>query len=219
MQPAVQLCNLHVGVWMQCSCAMAVCADAQGRAFQHLLVAELQKVSTFYRERSTQLEVRCAVMMPSLLRVSTARVHVRAWSWSCMQGRLPPLPLPPRSSTHSLSRAVLHRPVCLQASLASLTAGPRAASPQALAALQAEVKELIKWVALNYLATVKAIKKRNKNMKVRRSRWHINKRDLNREELCTGGGGRGGVEACQVDWQRGGSWHPPARNIHTHTPT
>ena len=35
-----------------------------------------------------------------------------------------------------------------------------------LAAIQREIKELIKFVALNYLAVVKAIKKRNRHLKV-----------------------------------------------------
>jgi hypothetical protein len=35
-----------------------------------------------------------------------------------------------------------------------------------LASIQKEIKELIKFVALNYLAVVKAIKKRNRHLKV-----------------------------------------------------
>lgn len=61
LQHCVQLCN-HARGWVFANARVpSLCADAdaQGRAFQHLLVAELQKVSTFYRERSTQLEVRC----------------------------------------------------------------------------------------------------------------------------------------------------------------
>jgi RNA polymerase II subunit A small phosphatase-like protein len=40
-----------------------------------------------------------------------------------------------------------------------------ASSPQDVAALRAELRELRKWVALNYVAVVKAVKKRNRHLR------------------------------------------------------
>lgn len=101
----------------------------------------------------------------------------------------------------------------LQSSLSSLTHGTHGPSLQALSVLQAEVKELIKFVALNYLAVVKAIKKRNKNMKVGRA-MHLFGADrvlLDQTfpvlfrccRLC--GSYRLGLEAADCSW--GTEWH------------
>jgi len=87
--------------------------DAMGANFQKVLVAELQKVSHFYSEKSSQLE---------------ASLHQ--------------LQLQQRQQQQAGS-----------------------ASGSALLALRVELQELIKYVALNYLAVVKAIKKRNRHLK------------------------------------------------------
>lgn len=49
-----------------------------------------------------------------------------------------------------------------------LLANTATSSSAKLHQLNSEIKELIKFVALNYLAVVKAIKKRNKELKVSR---------------------------------------------------
>ncbi|GIL69636.1 hypothetical protein Vretimale_10282 [Volvox reticuliferus] len=53
----------------------------------------------------------------------------------------------------------------IEATLQSLRGTQGGGSAQQLSVVQAEIKELIKFVALNYLAVVKAIKKRNRQLK------------------------------------------------------
>ncbi len=65
---------------------------------------------------------------------------------------------PPETTSSSCTLAVVP-----QAALA----GAALLEQSALASLQSEISELIKFVALNYLAVVKAIKKRNRHFKVR----------------------------------------------------
>ena len=54
----------------------------------------------------------------------------------------------------------------LQSASSPITAATAAALSSDLAQLRLEVQELIKFVALNYLAVVKAIKKRNRHLRV-----------------------------------------------------
>lgn len=71
----------------------------------------------------------------------------------------PPLPAPPfpRPPLQPSSRT------CANFAQACLASGDQASQ---LPQLRSEVKELIKFVALNYLGVVKAVKKRNKHHKV-----------------------------------------------------
>lgn len=55
--------------------------------------------------------------------------------------------------------------LCIQAALAQRTSSSPAPTSEQLAALRNEIRQLIKFVALNYLAVVKAIKKRNRHVK------------------------------------------------------
>ena len=66
----------------------------------------------------------------------------------------------------TLQRLQLCAPHPSSASLVPSGNSTAASISQELTQLRGEVQELIKFVALNYLAVVKAIKKRNRHLKV-----------------------------------------------------
>eukprot|EP00879_Flechtneria_rotunda_P009513 GHRR01009957.1.p1 GENE.GHRR01009957.1~~GHRR01009957.1.p1 ORF type:complete len:595 (+),score=267.24 GHRR01009957.1:898-2682(+) len=78
------------------------------------------------------------------------------------------------AASASMSPAAPHSPSscrmvnaapCLQAALAQHAVSLALLTPDQLAALRADIRQLIKFVALNYMAVVKAIKKRNRHCK------------------------------------------------------
>eukprot|EP00879_Flechtneria_rotunda_P017109 GHRR01017917.1.p1 GENE.GHRR01017917.1~~GHRR01017917.1.p1 ORF type:complete len:680 (+),score=301.19 GHRR01017917.1:498-2537(+) len=67
---------------------------------------------------------------------------------------------------HKVSRFYVEKAEALEAALAQHAVSLALLTPDQLAALRADIRQLIKFVALNYMAVVKAIKKRNRHCKV-----------------------------------------------------
>ncbi|WIA08413.1 hypothetical protein OEZ85_007851 [Tetradesmus obliquus] len=70
------------------------------------------------------------------------------------------------SELNKVSRFYVEKAEALEATLSKHTSSAAVLSSEQLSALRDEIRQLIKFVALNYLAVVKAIKKRNRHCKV-----------------------------------------------------
>lgn len=146
-------------------------ADPAASTFLRQLLSELTKVSGFYVEQAQLLEVRPHQQawhcMPLWAAAAKQRFTLQCCLCCCSLFTLPFTPGAPLVCNivpQVLCCAVLSALV-QQAGLAQQTS---CSSPDAqqLSELRAQIRQLIKFVALNYLAVVKAIKKRNRHCKV-----------------------------------------------------
>ena len=123
-------------------------ADSAGRRFEAVLLEQLGRVSTFYVQKAEELEVGGAGRTASYLADDPRRAAaVRSAAAAAISAPSRTSPTPPRAQELLGSDAI--------------------DVPGALSGAKTDIRLLIKFVALNYLAVVKAIKKRNRHLKVR----------------------------------------------------
>jgi hypothetical protein len=122
-------------------------ADPAARRFEAVLLQQLDAVSKFFERKAGELEVGGRLDLPG------GRARRR---------RPAPRPSQPRQPTGGIAKRLQRR-----RPLQELLDGDAIDDPAVLSGAKTDIQQLIKFVALNYLAVVKAIKKRNRHLQVR----------------------------------------------------